>query len=68
MILAQIAGGYGLVHLVILAIIVCAVVGIALVAIRASGVPIPGWAVQIFWIVVVAIVAILAIKFLLSVV
>jgi len=64
MMIAQIAAGYGLVHLVILAIIVCAVVGIALIAIRASGVAIPGWVVQIDWIVVIALVAIFAIRIL----
>ncbi len=57
-----------IVSFVILAIIVCAVIGIGLVAIRASGVPIPGWAVQIFWIVVIAIVAVFAIKVLMSMV
>jgi hypothetical protein len=66
-VIAQISAGYSLIHLVILAIIVCAVVGIALVAIRASGVSIPDWAVRIFWIVVVAVIAILAIRFLVGI-
>ena len=59
--------GYSLIQLVITLIIVCAVVGIALVAVRASGVQIPAWVVQIGWIVLIALVAILAIKFLVGV-
>jgi len=62
--IAQVAAGYSLVQVVIFAIVICAVIGIALVAIRQSGVAIPQWAITIFWIVVVAIVAIFAIKFL----
>lgn len=65
--LAQI-GGYSIVQLVIWLIIVCAVIGIGLIAIRASGIQIPGWVIQIFWIVVIAVVAIVAIKFLVGVV
>jgi hypothetical protein len=68
MLVAQVGAGYSLVHLVVIAIIVAAVIGIALVAIRASGVALPGWVMQIFWIVVVAVVAIFAIKLLLSMV
>lgn len=45
-------------------IIVAAVVAIALVAIRAMGVDVPPWVVQILWILVIAIVAVAAIKFL----
>lgn len=53
-----------IVHLAILAIIICAVIGIAAVAIRASGVSIPPWVITIAWIVLVAVVAIVAIRFL----
>jgi hypothetical protein len=60
--------GYSLVQLVIFVIVICAVIGIALVAIRQSGASIPQWAVSIFWIVVVALVAIFAIKVLMGVV
>lgn len=45
-------------------IIVLAVVGIVFVAAPAMGVAVPGWAVTVFWIVVVAVVCIFAIKFL----
>ena len=58
---AQVVGG-SILQWVILVIVVAAVIGIVLVALRKFGVAIPDWAVQIFWIVVVAIVAIGAIK------
>lgn len=52
-----------LVHILIVAVIVAACVGIAAIAIRQTGLAIPAWVVQIFWIVVVAFVAIFAIRF-----
>jgi hypothetical protein len=45
-------------------IIVAAVAAIVWVALRTMGVAIPGWVMQVFWILVVAVVCILAIKFL----
>jgi hypothetical protein len=45
-------------------IIVAAVAAIVFVALKTMGVAIPGWVVQVFWILVVAVVCILAIKFL----
>ena len=63
MILALVIPG-GIVGLAVWLIIVAAVVAIVFIACRAMGVEIPGWVVQIFWIVVIAIVAIVAIKFL----
>lgn len=53
-----------MIQLIITLIVLCAVIGIACVAIRASGVQIPQWVATIFWIVVVACVAIYAIRFL----
>lgn len=47
----------------ILAVVIAALVGIVLVAVRAAGVGIPPWVIQVFWIVVIAVVCILAIKF-----
>lgn len=44
-------------------VIIAAIVGIVIVAMRVFGVQPPPWAVQIFWIVVAACVAILAIRF-----
>jgi hypothetical protein len=43
-------------------VIIAACIGIVLVALRVFGVTIPEWAVKIFWIVVVAIVALAAIS------
>ena len=54
------------VDLLIWLVIVGACVGIALVAFRVFGWSPPAWAVQILWIVVVAVVAILAIRFVAS--
>jgi hypothetical protein len=45
-------------------IIVAAVAAIVWVALRTMGVAIPGWVMQVFWILVVAVVCILTIKFL----
>ena len=56
--------GYSIVQMVIMLIIVCAVIGIAMVAIRQSGVAVPQWVFTIAWIVIVALVAIFAIRFL----
>jgi hypothetical protein len=56
--------GYSLIQMIIFLVVICAVVGIAMVAIRQSGVNIPSWVFTISWIVVVACVAIFAIKFL----
>lgn len=56
--------GYTLPQLAILLIIACAVVGIAFVVIRQTGVQIPQWVITIFWILVAALVGIWAIKFL----
>lgn len=62
MILAQLAG-YSIVHLIILVIVIAACVGILYVALRQFGVQIPRFVVLIFWIVVCAVLAIFAIKF-----
>ncbi len=63
MILAQIAG-YGLIQWIVIAIVLAGVIGIAMIAIKAAGIDIPGWVIQILWIVLVVIVAVVAIKFL----
>ncbi len=54
----------GIVGWVILLIIVVAVVAIGLIFLRVAGIQVPQWAWQVFWIVVAAVVCILAIKFL----
>lgn len=62
----QAMGGYSLVQIIVMVIVLAACVGILLVALRQFGVQIPAFAVQIFWICVCAFVAIVAIKFVLS--
>lgn len=59
-------GGWSLGSILITIVVIAACVGIVLVALKVFGVKPPVWAVQIFWIVLVAVVAILAIKFVLS--
>lgn len=58
-------GGIG--GLAVMVILVAAVVAIVFVACRQMGVAIPAWVIQIFWILIVAVVCIAAIKFLLGV-
>lgn len=55
-------------HLVVLVIVIAALIGICVVAVRGMGLTIPQWAVTIFWIVVIAVVAIFAVKLLLTLV
>lgn len=61
------AGAWGIGEIVIAVILIAAVVAILFIAVNAMGVQIPNWVVQIFWVVVIAVVAILAIRFLLGV-
>lgn len=55
-------GGYGLVEIATFVVIVAAVVALVWVALRQFGVSIPVWVQHVFWIVVVAVVVILAIR------
>lgn len=48
------------------AIVVAGIIGIGLVAARAAGIAVPNWFVQIAWIVVAVIVAIVAINLILQ--
>jgi hypothetical protein len=57
----------GIAGWVIWLVVIAAVVGIALVALRAAGVAVPPFVIQIGWIVVCAVLAIAAIRFLLGV-
>ena len=66
MVLAQIVAGYSLGQLAIAVVIIAAVVALVYVALRQFGIQIPPWVVQVFWILVVAIVVIAAIRFVLS--
>jgi hypothetical protein len=58
--------GMSIPQLIIWLIIIAACFGIVLVALPAMGVVIPGWVITIFWILVVAFVAIAAIKLLMK--
>ena len=55
--------GWGLVDILIVIVIVAACVALVYVALRQFGIGIPPWVIQVFWIVVVTIVVILAIRF-----
>lgn len=55
-----------LVSWAIFLIIVCGVIGIAVVVIRQTGVTIPPWMIQILWIIVVVVFGIFAIRLLMS--
>ena len=60
------AAGWGFAQTAIAIIIILAVIGIVIIAARVMGVPIPQWVWQIIGIIVVAFVAIWAIRFLLG--
>lgn len=64
--LLGIVQGGGLVNLAITIVIVAAVAAIVFIACRAMGVGIPGWVIQVFWVLVIAVVCIAAIRFLVS--
>ncbi len=60
------AHSWGIVEIVIAIIVIAAVVGVLYVALQQFGVVIPPFVVKIFWICVCAAVAILAIRFLVT--
>lgn len=64
--LAMNPAGWSIGEIAIAIVIIAAVVAVVYVALKQFGIAIPQWVIQIFWIIVVAIVAILAIRFLLS--
>ena len=68
LILAQVAGGYSLVQMLILVIVVAAAVAITLAILNAMGVAVPPVAVKIFWILVLAALGVAALVFLFSLV
>lgn len=63
---AAILAGYTIGEIIIAIIIIAAAVAIMYVALKQMGVAIPPWVIQIFWIVVVCIVAIIAVRIVLS--
>lgn len=58
--------GWGFTEILIAIIVIAAAVAIMYVALRQFGIQIPQWVIQIFWIVVVAFVAIVAIRIVMS--
>lgn len=55
-------GGYSIVQLLIMVVVIAACVALVTVFLRKAGVAIPDWLVQVFWIVVAAFVVIAAIR------
>jgi hypothetical protein len=65
--IAQILAGYSLGSLAIAIVVLLAVCGLVLVAVRAFAVPIPPWLGQVIAIVVAAVVIIVAIRAVMSI-
>ncbi len=54
--------GWGVGEIAIAVVAIAAIIACVFLALREFKVPIPGWAFQVFWIVVIAFVIILAIR------
>jgi hypothetical protein len=68
-VLAQFAaGGYSLLQILVLVIVIAAAIAITYVILGQMGVAIPAWAIRIFWVLVLAFVGIAALYFLFSMV
>lgn len=50
----------------IMLVVICGIIGIAMVVIRQSGIAIPGFIVTIFWIILAVFLGVAAIKFVMS--
>ena len=57
---------YSLVEIAIAVVIVAAICGLVFIALRQFQVPVPPWIWHVFWIIVVAVVIIFAIRFVAS--
>lgn len=64
--LGAVAAGWTVGEIVIAIVIIAAVVAVCYVALNQFGIAIPPWVVRIFWILCCAVVAVFAIRFLLS--
>lgn len=53
-------------HWAIVVILICGIVGIAIVVVRATGVSIPPFIVTILWIILACFIGIVAIKFIMA--
>jgi hypothetical protein len=58
--------GWDIGSILIAIVVIAAAVGILFIVLRVFGVTVPPWLVQIFWVVVAAFVAVMAIRFVLS--
>jgi hypothetical protein len=63
---AQFLSSVSLGQLLIYVVVIAACVALAVIAIRQFGISIPSWVAQVFWVVVVAAVVIVAIRFVLA--
>lgn len=55
--------GPEIIHLIIIIMVVCAVIGIAYIVMKQAGIAVPGFIVQIAWIVLAVVVGIVAIRY-----
>lgn len=58
--------GYSIAEIAIFIVVVAAIVALVYIALRQFGLGIPEWVKQVFWVLVVAFVVIIAIKLLVS--
>lgn len=58
--------GWSLGEFLVAVVIIAACVALVYVALRQFNIPIPGWVVQVFWIILVAFVVIFAIRLVMS--
>jgi hypothetical protein len=59
-------GGYSIGQIAIFIVVAVVLIGIVIIATRVAGVTIPSWVWQIAWLVGLAVVAIVAIRFVMS--
>lgn len=62
MLAVALLGGYSLVQIAVAIVIIAAICALVTIAMRQFGVAIPPWVIQVFWVVVITVVIILAIK------
>jgi hypothetical protein len=59
-------GGFSIAQICIFVVLIAACIALVYVALNQFGIAIPGWVVQVFWIVIVAFVVIFAIRLVMS--
>jgi bacteriorhodopsin len=67
LILAQLGIGFDVGRWAIIAVVVAAIIGVVYVGLQQAGIAIPAFVVRVFWIVVAAVICVVAIKFLLGI-